>query len=399
MKTSALSPPLVRRPYFVCAGVIAVSGVLPGATVELELEINGVQHSVSQTVADGGSVEIKLPKPFETTGDWIRARQHIGQDVSDWDPGSASPDNHALDVDETFPNGLPTPTVYWEPFFDCGVRVGVTNFVPGSGVWATVHPQAASEYRLFGASEVAWHAVEGEGPAFHATDELQGHYDFCGKEAHSAPMHRYEVAPLPPMPNGPPLPEIAEIFVDDRSIVVRNLMHGARVRVYDDTSQEVASGATASDSASFHSYRRLVAGEKLYAIQSFDDCDVQSEPGPTSTVSPCSALRAPVIHRPAPGEQELVVVHSQPHAVILVYDQSAQLIGRGIAPRVPLSRPLTTTEELRILQVLESCRSSTAYRIHVDCGPKGRGELDLLNLVSERKRRRGTTPLAADQCK
>ena len=343
-------------------------------------------------------MQLQLPQALVKTADWIRARQKVGMITSDWDRGSTSIDNHALDVEQTYPNGLPTPAVYWEPFFDCGIRAGVTSFIPGSQVWATVHPQAASAFNLFGPVTSAFHAVEGEGPSFRTANELRGHYDFCGKQVHSAPVHRYDVVPLPQFANGPPLPEIEQIFVPDRRVVVRNLMNGARVRVHDQQGHVVATGATASQSASFGCNRPLIQGEQLYAVQSFDDCGVMSDKGPRVTVGPCSALRAPAIQRPAPGAQELVVVSSQPNAVILVYDQSSQLIGRGVAPRVPLSRVLITAEELRIIQILNGCRSSTAYRIQVDCGPKGRGELDLLNNLSDRKRRRGTSPLEADQC-
>jgi hypothetical protein len=394
-----LSPPRVERPFFVCAEVIAVSGIVPGATVELEAEIAGQTHTLTNTVGYEGSTVFSLPRPFETTADRVRARQKITGDVSDWDRGSTLPTNHALKASETYPTGLPTPTIYWEPYFDCGVRIGVSNFLAGADVWATVHPQAGTAYELFRSARVAFHAVEGVGPAFHTGDELRAHYDFCGEQVDSNPTHFYQVSPLPPLPNGLPRPVISEIFVVEQRIVVNNLMHGAQVYVHDQNGQELAAGATASSSAGFWTRRRPIAGEPLSPIQAFEGCGVKSRPGPTTTVRPCNELRAPVIRRPSPGDEEVLVTQSQPAALILVYDGARVLIGRGVAPLVGLSRPLITTEEVLVVQVLDGCTSSTAYRINVDCGPKGRGEIELLNLLPDRQRRRATTPLVADVCR
>ncbi|WP_447971500.1 hypothetical protein [Nitrospira sp. M1] len=223
---------------------------------------------------------------------------------------------------------------------------------------------------------------------------------FCGETAYSRQAgHNYEVIDLPQMPDGPPEPEIGKVFEDQNIIEVNGLMNGAKVLVYDTQDQLIASGGTVSESRGLRANRALVAGENLRVQQTYEACNLSSpKDGALVEVLPCSELGAPEIRRPVPGDEEVVVVKNTPGAAIVIFDASNKVIGHGTAPRVPLARPLVTTEELRVIQVLGNCRSSMAYKINVDCGPKSRGELDLLNLLPNRAQRRGSSLLTANVC-
>jgi hypothetical protein len=396
-ETGFVSPPRIERPYFVCSDVIVVTGVLPGAKLEIEVMIAGRLDTVIFQAGDDGAYQVDLPGKLQTTADWIRARQLWGGETSAWDAGP-TPSNHALEVSATYPNGLPVPTAYYEPFYDCGIRTGMSNFVPGSRVKMTILRVNGSTSVLFDYPKWAAWAAEGGGNQFFIDDHLEASYEFCGESMRSSPLHEYKVVPRPAVVGQFPVPWIDAVFEMERVVQVQGLLHGATAHVFDSNGLVVGGQPTVSTSAAVRAVRALVPGEALRATQSFGICG-ESDKGPETIVRPCSELRAAEIERPAPGDEEVRVLSSRPGAVILVWDASGVLIGRGAAPVVGLSRPLTTTEEIRVTQRVGTCDSSTSYQINVDCGPKGRGELDLLQQLSDRRRRRGSTTLVAAECK
>jgi hypothetical protein len=171
-ETGFVSPPRIERPYFVCSDVIVVTGVLPGAKLEIEVMIAGRLDTVIFQAGDDGAYQVDLPGKLQTTADWIRARQLWGGETSAWDAGP-TPSNHALEVSATYPNGLPVPTAYYEPFYDCGIRTGMSNFVPGSRVKMTILRVNGSTSVLFDYPKWAAWAAEGGGNQFFIDDHLE----------------------------------------------------------------------------------------------------------------------------------------------------------------------------------------------------------------------------------
>lgn len=397
-ETTFLSAPRVERPYFVCSDIVAITGVMPNAKLEVEATIAGQLHTITFQAGDATAYQIELPSKMQTTADWIRARQTWAGDTSDWDRGSTQQSNHALEVAATYPGGLPIPAAYYEPFYDCGIRAGMTNFVPGSRVKMTIVRANGSTATLFNYPRWAAHAAEGDGNQFFNGDRLEASYEFCGETRKSTPTYEYSVIPRPVVVGNFPVPWIDGIFEMERVVQVEGLLHGATAHVFDSNGLPLGAQSTVSTGAGVHTNRALVAGEALRPVQGFGICG-ESDKGPETIVQPCSELQGPEIVRPAPGDQEVRVLTSRPGAAIFVWDASGTMIGRGAAPVVELIRPLVTTEEIRVTQRVGTCDSSTAYRINVDCGPKGRGELELLQQLPDRHRRRGSTALVAAECK
>ncbi len=390
-----VSAPTIRLPYFLCSNLVSLGGVIKGADLEIEAEIDGQSYTIQKTASAWGDMEVSLPKQFATTADFVRVRQTIAGDTSIWNLGSTLSSNHASDWKVHYNNQLPEPTLYYEDFYDCGRAVGITHYIPGSAVWATSTSTQGISRILGSVLGRADPRLEFTYNDFFEAEALNGHYRFCGEEVASQP---YIVKPRPTYPGGFPAPRVQGPYEDSQFVLVEGIVRGAIVELYDQADQLLGEAATVSNSVWIQLNRALMAKEPLYARQRMGSC-TQSLPGPTIEVRPCSELGAPVIRRPAPGDLEVIVETSEPDALILVYDVNGTLIGRGVAPKVSLARKLTTTEEIRVTQKLGSCHSSTAYRIHVDCGSKGRAEMELLNRLTHRRRRRGTHELKADQCK
>src|SRR5215467_14171301 len=74
---AVISPPLLTQPLYGCASVVNLTGYIPNAT--LDLEVNGVM--VVSGFAGGSpapfGATITLPHPL-VTGQHVRARQHHG---------------------------------------------------------------------------------------------------------------------------------------------------------------------------------------------------------------------------------------------------------------------------------------------------------------------------------
>src|SRR5438046_760236 len=113
-----LSPPSITQPLYACAKAVNVTGYVPGAT--LDLEING---SIAIPAFPGGSpapfgATILLPAPL-VTGQQLRARQHHAGATSTW-TAVATVKDHTAD----YPAGLPRPEMFGTPLYKCGIRTG-----------------------------------------------------------------------------------------------------------------------------------------------------------------------------------------------------------------------------------------------------------------------------------
>jgi hypothetical protein len=122
-----LSPPIVTQPLYGCATAVNVTGYVPDAT--LDVEINGaiaVPGFPGHSPYPFGAL---IPVPALVPGQKIRARQHHAGATSGWSPVAIVKD-HTAD----YPAGLPRPELFYTPLYKCGVRTGVGNLIVGCNV-------------------------------------------------------------------------------------------------------------------------------------------------------------------------------------------------------------------------------------------------------------------------
>lgn len=409
-----LSPPRVGRPYYLCSSVVSVDEAVPLATVELQGEIDGQPVHLSETASWFGTVTFNLPKPIETTNDWFVAIQDDGVDRSGPDADPSDPAIRAMEP----PNPAPAPRVYWSPHYKCGVRAGVTAFLRGSDVSLVGHRDNAPWETLFSRSAVAYHAAEGVSRGYFEGEQLEARYEFCksGSYARYGASERIEVQPYPieAVPGGPPgqwrpkAPPTPTVRIVEGFPYAEfgNLWHGATLELLDAAGNVIATGATASPTASVPlGFTPSASGSGQYRPkQSFPGCH-SGTLGPLTPVTPCLNLPAPAIRRPNPGDETVFVTAKFSGAVVSVFAVAAAgdppqnpPLGRGSGSRLRLSRPLTELEHLVVLQTVGNCTSQQGYAIRVGCGADRLGELSYLELLTHRRRRTGGTTLTTPTC-
>src|SRR6266568_6169614 len=126
-----ISPPIITQPLYKCASAVNITGYIPDAT--LDIEIDG---TVVVSGAPGGfpapfGATIHLPAPLDVN-QRVRARQHHGGATSGFSAQIIVRD-HTAD----YPTGLPRPEIFPTPLYRCGARTGVTNLIIGCDVSVT----------------------------------------------------------------------------------------------------------------------------------------------------------------------------------------------------------------------------------------------------------------------
>src|SRR5712692_7614064 len=128
-----LSPPIVTQPLYACAKAVNVTGYVPNATIDLE--VNG---AIVTAGFGGGS-----PAPYGATiplavalvaAQKVRARQQHAGAKSAWSQ-AVLVKSHTVD----YPAGPPRPQLFPTPLFDCGVRSGVGNLLVGCDLRITAN--------------------------------------------------------------------------------------------------------------------------------------------------------------------------------------------------------------------------------------------------------------------
>jgi hypothetical protein len=105
-----LSPPLITQPLYGCAKIVNVTGYVPEATLDLEVDGAVVVANFPGHSPTPWGASIKLPATFKTNQappQKVRARQSFGGEASDW-TAVVTVRDHAAD----FPAGLPGPNCF-----------------------------------------------------------------------------------------------------------------------------------------------------------------------------------------------------------------------------------------------------------------------------------------------
>jgi hypothetical protein len=341
-----LSAPTVSRLY-ACATAVTVSGFVPHA--KLELEIDGGALPLEQAgYPDPDGYTFTGIGPL-TAGQAVRARQHAGGVASPWSTPVTVRDHTVA-----FPSGPPRPEVSPEPVYECGARTGVRNLLVGCNVWITA--DGGEVGRVNGAKE---HQGVNVNPDYSLNQRVRAWADMCHDP--SPPSLEYLAGPPP---NPLPTPAIDDAYDGGERIRITNLVNGARFTV-DRGGSSVGPYRTWGHAHLVTLTPALTTGETIAVTQTMCASNPPSDPGKTD-VKPCSDLPAPEVHPIQVGATSVTVTNWVAGAQIKVF-QGTQKIGDGGPPVVMLTQPIDEGVPVYVYQVVGTCTGSTVRVIEPRC--------------------------------
>jgi outer membrane protein assembly factor BamB len=363
-----ISPPTLGQPIYACSSNVTITNFLQHA--KLNVFINGAPAPNPSVIGD-------IPIPginFDTghvfvAGDTVFVTQTVDGVTSG--PSNTVP---VTSHTEDYPAGLPKPRLFKHPLRQCGHAVLVEDVVPGStvsvfsekalggGVFDT--PVTVGGFNASTEWGLNWTGVN---PQFELGARVSAQAKLCTDTSQRSDFEITELAPSP-MPAGSIEPPV----IEGQSIVTiwgasgpgDPPQHGPIITVYDDAAN--VRGKTPIPGGVAHNMGinpAGVAGEALSVTQTL--CE-ESVPGTTVPVEPCSAMPAPVIKPPLPGDTKVYVLSSIPGAEILVF-AGAEEVGHSSGAVINLSRALNAGEIVTVMQRLGECESAFVYQIEVKC--------------------------------
>ncbi len=345
-------------PYYRCqdpsepgGSEVALSGLIPGATVEIEGEIEG-QAFADAFAVDDASASRELPGAFARPTDYVNARQSLNGVVwSMWTQGGPP---------ELAPQTM-RPQAFVAPFYECGRAAGVGHFTPGSTVSLTVGDR---QFRWISSGAYSEAVFGSYSNPFQLTEQVRGHARFCGREFSEAMPAAVIEHPPEPLER----PVVEPTYVNQRWVKVDGLRQGAVVELIDAaTGHALFSVVTAFPTRWFRLRTPARPSMRLYAVQSFPGCLPETDPPPIppDPVLPCERLPAPRVAYPFPNAEVIHILESVPGATIIVVDGANLVIGHQPGPMVQLARPLRAGETILVTQALDGCQSEEAIAIAV----------------------------------
>lgn len=341
-----LSPPVVSQLY-ACATAVTVTGFVPHA--KLELEINGSSLPLTQAgYADPDGFTFTGIGPL-TAGQVVRAKQHSGGSASDWsDPVTVR------DYTQDYPAGPPRPEVSPEPVYQCGSRTGVRNLLVGCNAW--IMADGSEVGRVDGAKE---HQGINVNPDYGLNQRVRAWAEMCSDQ--SPPSVQYIAGPPP---NPLPTPAIDDAYEDGDRIRITNLVNGARFTI-DRAGTTIGPYRTWGHAHLVTLSPPFVAGETIAVTQQMCASDPPSDPGKTE-VKPCSDLPAPQVHPIQVGATSVTVTSWAAGAQIKIF-QGTEKIGDGGPAVVMLTRPVAEGDPVYVYQVVGNCQGSTVRVVNPRC--------------------------------
>jgi len=365
----ALSPPTLGYPIYACGSSITVANFLQGATIEVFID---------SAPAPKPSFIGQIPNPGQahetgmkfTEGMVIHVRQ-VYKGVPSKPSNSVTVTSHTVD----FPNGLPQPRLFAHPLYQCGHAVLVEDVVPNSTVTIeTEDSDGAGGFKPiqqvggFQASTQWGLNWSGVSPQFELAARVSATAQIC---TDTSPRSPYEitVAGPSPVPGG----SVEKPVVDGQSLVTLwgaagptndPLQHGVIATVYDGASK--VRGQSSTPGGVPHILGISPSAKDKEALSVTQTLCTEGPPGPPTTVGDCSALPAPTIQAPMPGDTKVIVTSQIPGAEIFVYADN-QNVGHSSGSVINLSRALKDDETVIVEQRLGNCKSKFVYRIKVEC--------------------------------
>src|SRR5947209_5610866 len=342
----ALSPPVIEEPLYQCATAVTVTSYEPDATIEVE--VSGTLTSGPGGFPFPNGVSITLASPL-TVGEIVRARQKAGGITSPWTPAIIVRD-HTKD----FPAGPPRPEINPAPVYECGVRTGVGNLLPGGHVWITAYGAKVGDV-----NGCATQQGVNVSPAYSLGQKVQAFFELCKDPS---PPSAELITQSPPSPL--PAPAIDPTFAGGQSVTVRGIVNGAKVTLYRGGANQ-GTWPCWGGSLTINGLSTFSAGESFAATQQMCSGDPGSGPG-TGTVQPCSSLPAPQIGPVQAGDTKVSVTSCQPDAIVTVFVNGVQAGASG-PPVVTLNVVLEKGDTLIVVQDLQGCKGQNALQVKVAC--------------------------------
>jgi hypothetical protein len=341
-----LSPPQIIDPLYGCAEQVAVRGAVLDAKVFLY--VNGVP--VGSLTARNPGQETFTIAPL-LVGDVVTAQQESAGTMSAISAPVTVRD-HRVD----YPAGLPAPAIDPTLIHECAEVIAVRH-VPGAQVTVYVNGGVP----VTGSTATDWTAFWPGKRPFVIGDEFSAEISLCSDRSPISGNVRAVAEPrIIPGPSFDP----PQTFSGQQLVTIGSLTNGSQTKL--EVSGLSAGGFTTPISW-WPNYdlatalgRPLAFGDSIAAQQTL------CRPGPITTtppVSKCEELPAPRIYRPLAGTTFVVVWQAIPGARIRVYDASSTEIGDGSGDIIVLSRALTSSDVLTVVQQVGECTSRSGYRI------------------------------------
>lgn len=361
---SVLSPPMLTQPLYACAKAVNVTGYVPNAT--LDVEINGV---VAVAGFPGGSpapfgATIKVPNPL-VAGQQVRVRQHHGGATSSWSPvPAAMVKDHTVD----YPAGPPRPELFPTPLYKCGVRTGVQNLLVGCDVRITANGGVVGS--VAGANNPQGVNVS---PAYDIGQHVRAWATLCNDPS---PPSLDQIVQPPPLPL--PTPGFDPIYAGGTQLVVNTIVDGARFTL-SRNGLLVGTFPCWGGKCIVGLNPPFTAGEMFSATQELCRGDGPSNSG-TGTVQPCSALPAPQVGPVQAGDTQVVITQFVPGSEIKVFVNNVKT-GDGSGPVVVLTAPIPHRATIDVWQILGTCAGATVQQVSALCvAPPVAGDPSALDL-------------------
>jgi hypothetical protein len=352
-----VSPPTLQSPIYECATTVVVKDFIFNATLEV--------------FVDGGSVMTETGKfvgghPIDV-GFELSQGQNVY--VTQTFTGATSDPSNTVTVTsylEDYPSGLPRPRISRSPLWECGRAVGLADYVPG----ATVRVYSEEPDGGGGFDPPAIIATQKDFgyvfvPALTNGARIYLDQTLCDDESQESTPKEI----VQPNPGTPPAPSLDPNPIEGAEIVEfwgpgghpAELVNGS-VLAITESGTSVGGQPTPGGGQQVLVSPPIDAGKTYKITQELCDTSPPEDVNP----DPCSALGAPKIYPPVPGQSFVEVYDYHPGAQILVFS-GGQEIGHSGPTIIHLNKTLTEGETLIVVQKLGNCLGSTAFQIDVDC--------------------------------
>jgi hypothetical protein len=266
-----------------------------------------------------------------------------------------------------FPMGLPAAEIDPTLVHQCGHVIAVRHL---QGARVTVYNNGNDV--TTGSLGGTWTNIGPSGAPFALNDELIAEYQVCNDKSPQSPPV-YAVAPPSPMPT--PQFDPPTVFEGQEMVLLENLAHGARSRVFVQGFGIVSTFSTAVSwmpeiNVSQNFGGPLSVGDTLQADSAL--CDPPRRIS-TQPAQPCTNIPAPKIQQPFVGNTQVVVTQQIPGARIMVYDQNMAQLADASGTVIALSRALAAGDVLTVRQKVGPCFSALAYQVTVMCTDPNQG--------------------------
>jgi dienelactone hydrolase len=357
-----LSPPILTQPLYACAKTINVTGYVPNATIDIEIDGGGVVNGFLGGSPAPYGATIPLPNPL-VAGQVVRARQHRNVATSGWSPGAIVRD-HTAD----YPAGPPRPELFPTPLYRCGVRTGVGNLLVGCDVHIDANNVTVGA--VAGANNPQGVNVQ---PAYDTGQHVRAFAQLCNDPS---PPSIEQIVQPPPLPL--PAPGFDPIYEGGTQVVVNNIVDGARFTL-SRNGLLVGTFPCWGDRCIVDLGLPFTNGETFSATQELCPGDGPGMPG-NGTVQPCSALPAPQVGPVQDGDTQIVITQFIPGSEIKVFVNNVKT-GDGSGPVVGLTAPIPHGARVDVWQILGTCSGSTVQQLTSQCvAPPVAGDPSALDL-------------------